>query len=690
MALATPKGPRNHGYRFLCVMALQKPCYCLCGYRPALVLQNHANSRKHVHPKTIATPLPRLALQLLCSWLCLCLCLCIRPCLSFVVTIAHFSTFLLSLLCLFFATPTIPSSLTPYSFIPFSTQTTMTFDPKEFTEVLLDVILFECASQPKDKYTIRELACAFYNARLLLRFDHNINSSSSHVYIQEHKLYTTQGLLKYMQSLQRGNNGYFPYPTPVRKPLALDLHGDEFVHLPTCSSTETGDFFINYAEKVPSAFHDHIAAVVEHLRDCCWDKQRGSAGMRVELSSLAGMLGAAKYSMEHNERERLKRKRLLAKIELLQPIIQIYQQAAQRQEDLKRERLEGDVRRMRIADEEKAYHQRPQQHIDAVYDADLNLYLDKLKLQAATVDTRRNVETLRQTLEKTLRTYARFRNAEVSLFGSFESGLSSLTSDADFTVSNLVDLSIEPIHDLARALQQSGYGPIKTIANARVPIVTFTGQGIRCDMNINQPMGVFNSQLIHAYQKIDKRFLALWFGLRSLADKHGILGGSTRYLSSYALTMMLIVFLQDVTYPPILPRLQQQSTDRMITRTIDGYHCAYDKDPRNYTELAAKNTKKQGELLKDFCKYFGYTFNYTTQEVNPRLGVIRNRSVKPPPRSWRDSRPKDWPICVLDPFITDRNVAGSCRGINVAGIKECFRTVHDALVKDDIKRAFNV
>ncbi|KAK5815044.1 hypothetical protein F5H01DRAFT_344826 [Linnemannia elongata] len=570
----------------------------------------------------------------------------------------------------------------------------MTFDPKEFTDVLLDVILFECASQSKNKHTIRELASAFYNARLLLSFDHNMKSSSSHVYIQEHKLCTTQGLLQYMQSLQRGNNGYFPYPTPVRKPLELDpdhansIHDDEFVDLPTCSSTDMKDFYSNYAEKVPSAFHDHIAAVVGHLRTCCWDRQRGSGGKAVALSSLPGMMGVSKYSMEYNERERLKTKQSLARIEQLQPFIRIFNQMGK--ENQERERLERDVGQMRIADEHTAYHQRRQQHIDAVHHGDINLYLDKLKLQAATACTRRRVEALRRILEINLRTHACFRNAEVSLFGSFESGLSTLTSDADFTVSNLVGLSIEPIHDLARALQLSGYGPIKTISNARVPIVTFTGQGIRCDMNINQPIGVFNSQLIHAYQKIDTRFLGLWFGLRSLADKHGILSGSTGYLSSYALTMMLIVFLQAVTSPPILPRLQQQSAFRMITRTIDGYHCAFDKDPRNYTELAAKNTKTQGELLKDFCQYFGNTFNYTTLEVNPRLGVIRNRSVNPPPRSRRDSRPKDWPICVLDPFITDRNVAGNCRGHNVAVIQSCFRTAHDALVKDDIKRAFKV
>ncbi|KAF9545773.1 hypothetical protein EC957_010521 [Mortierella hygrophila] len=644
----------------------------------------------------------------------------------------------------------------------------MPFNPKEFTEVLLGVILFECASQPKNKYTFRELACAFYNARLLLRFDSNLNSSSSHVYIQEHKLYTTQGLIQYVHSLHRGNNGYFPCSTSHIRKVQCHLfdtdnasYDDEFVYLRACSSTEMDNFFSNYAEKVPSAFHDYIAAVVEHLRDCCWGEHRGSGGVGVVLSSLAGTLGVAKYSMEHNAHERLRRRqylpdkiarqtsflqrfqvaqmgreyrervrlereyrereRLERDVRLMQKkkeearrmqkeevrrarkekedqererILKDMRRMQKEKEDQEQERMLKDMRRMRIIEGYKAnqqrLHQQQLQHIDAPHLADINLYLNELKLQVATADTRRNVDTLRQTLETTLRTYPRFRNAEVSLFGSFESGLSTLTSDADFTVSNLVGLTIEPIHDLARALQLSGYGPIKTVADARVPIVTFTGQGIRCDMNINHPMGVFNSQLIHAYQKIDTRFLGIWFGLRTLADKHGILNGKTQYLTSYALTMMLIVFLQDVTSPPILPRLQQQSTYKMTTRIIDGYHCSYDKYARNYSELAAKNTKTHGELLKEFCQYFGHTFNYATQEVNPCLGVIRNRSVKPPPRTLTDSRPKEWPICVLDPFVTDRNVAGNCRGINVAVIQRCFRTVHDALAKDDIKKAFKV
>lgn len=109
------------------------------------------------------------------------------------------------------------------------------------------------------------------------------------------------------------------------------------------------------------------------------------------------------------------------------------------------------------------------------------------------------------------------------------------------------------IHGLARILRATGYGPITTIANARVPII-FVEHNIHCDMSINQPIGVLNSQLIHAYQRIDSRSLGLWLGLRSLAERHNILGGNIGYLSSYALTIM-IVFLQDVTTPPILPKL---------------------------------------------------------------------------------------------------------------------------------------
>ncbi|KAG0282494.1 hypothetical protein BGZ96_000418 [Linnemannia gamsii] len=176
-------------------------------------------------------------------------------------------------------------------------------------------------------------------------------------------------------------------------------------------------------------------------------------------------------------------------------------------------------------------------------------------------------------------------------------------------------------------------------------------------MNMDQPMGVHNSKLIGAYRKADKRFLRLWFAVRHIAWNHGILSGSTGYLSSYALVMMLIVFLQDVTDPPILPRLQQQERGLMEEHEIDGYDCSFDNNQRRYCTFGNKNTTSDCQLLIDFCQFYGYTFNYATQEVNPCLGVIKDRSFDPPPRCEWDLRPKDWSICILDPFVVGWNVA---------------------------------
>ncbi|KAG0284776.1 hypothetical protein BGZ96_010881 [Linnemannia gamsii] len=516
---------------------------------------------------------------------------------------------------------------------------------------------------------------------------------------------TTSGLRSAWTSLS--NRSPFPYKIPVKSRFGDKRGIYDFIYLPPLSSRQVNEFLQSYTESVPSEYQDEIAAAVYYLRANCWLNQKGSGGHACYLGD--GSLGVAKYSKEHNDKKRQKTEQIRARdMEQQKALIQIrqLQEEEERKEEVRQEKarkeaaeaverdeleLENDgwvTRGMSILDDHFAELQRIQERADEVRFRSINQYLDQLKLLAATAGTRRNVEALRQDLEKILRHHHHQPHAEVCLFGSFESGLSTLTSDADFTVLNFKDLGREPIHELACNLHTSGWGPIKTIATARVPIVSFTGHGIRCDMSINQPMGVFNSQLIHAYQKIDPRFLAIWFGLRTLADKHGILDGSTGYLSSYALTMMLIVFLQDITSPPILPRLQQQSADMMVSRTIDGYHCAFDKEPRNYTALATKNIKPAGQLLTEFCMYFGHTFNYATREVNPCLGVVRNRSVSPPQRSRRDSRPKDWRMLVLDPFITSRNVTGNCRSTQIADIQKCFRSAYNAIMKGKTDKAF--
>ncbi|KAG0284778.1 hypothetical protein BGZ96_010883 [Linnemannia gamsii] len=560
-----------------------------------------------------------------------------------------------------------------------------------FIYSLLDVIFFECAgnSRTKDnKYPLQKLAETFIHVQKMFLDNYYLQSSDTVAFILQYRLDTLLGLKASLPSLC--NLSPFPYKTPVISGPS-GTNKDSYIYLPPLTSTQINNFLHNYAVNVPSHYHDEIGRVIWYLRVNYWKSHVGSGGNFLRLSD--GSKCVAKYSRAHNTKKRRNstqsRERGFGKQEVL--ILQLLQQGMQTQE-LELEHLEREVSGKNILDARWTNIDN-KQHLQGFKEesrySSLTRYLDELKLQAATLEARGEVENLRHNLETTLRASSTHnQNIEVRLFGSFESGLSTNTSDADFTVLNFVGTKGNPIHELANILSVAGYGPIKTVAGARVPIVSFTAREIRCDMSINQPMGVFNSQLIHAYQRIDPRFLSVWFGVRTLADKHGILCSRTGYLSSYALAMMLIVFLQTIHDPPILPRLQLQNPDRMVPHTIDGYHCAYDQDQRNYSELAAKNILSAGQLMAEFCLYFGYTFDYSTQEVNPRLGLIRNRSVAPPPRSRQDSRPKDWYICILDPFVPTRNVAGNCRANHLADIQACFRSAYDAIEQSDFNKAF--
>ena len=102
-----------------------------------------------------------------------------------------------------------------------------------------------------------------------------------------------------------------------------------------------------------------------------------------------------------------------------------------------RKEKENEASETRAMNVEMAEKLRLQQSIDDAWYRSIVRYLEELKLQAATEETRQEVETLRKNLETTLRANAHLENVEVCLFGSFESCLSTLTSDADFTVYNL-------------------------------------------------------------------------------------------------------------------------------------------------------------------------------------------------------------------------------------------------------------
>ncbi|CAI2381238.1 unnamed protein product [Moneuplotes crassus] len=103
---------------------------------------------------------------------------------------------------------------------------------------------------------------------------------------------------------------------------------------------------------------------------------------------------------------------------------------------------------------------------------------------------------------------------------------------------------------------------------ARVPILQFEARipttlddgnrgfrNIKCDISVNNPLGIANSRLIRLYNEYDQRCYLIMVYIKYLFSKSKMSDASFGYLSSYALNLMVIAYLQSCD-PPVLPNLQ--------------------------------------------------------------------------------------------------------------------------------------
>lgn len=194
------------------------------------------------------------------------------------------------------------------------------------------------------------------------------------------------------------------------------------------------------------------------------------------------------------------------------------------------------------------------------------------------------------------------------------------------------------------------------ITDAKVPIVKFVDPitEIHCDMNVQHPLGIYNSALIKAYLDIDARLEKFLFMLKYFAKAHGILDGSSGFLCSYAYILMAIVFFQEQA-EPILPRLQvktekpkpfaekgksrrkvktfgqcvQDGTIQPVYVNQDGkmFDCTFDTRIDLYKGFGSLNKKSVSRLLFEFFEYFSRKFDYRTMEVSTQYGRMQERHV---------------------------------------------------------------
>jgi DNA polymerase sigma len=139
---------------------------------------------------------------------------------------------------------------------------------------------------------------------------------------------------------------------------------------------------------------------------------------------------------------------------------------------------------------------------------------------------------------------------KVSGFGSCQNGLWNVErSDIDVTCIIQDKLAYNQ-HQLLKMCAKivktvAKLGTLVLVPATRIPILKFTEKetGLEVDFNVNNILAIHNSDLIYTYCQIDQRFHIMSMFIKHWAKQVDIIGAAYGYLSSYALTLMIISFL---------------------------------------------------------------------------------------------------------------------------------------------------
>ncbi|KXN88687.1 hypothetical protein AN958_06231 [Leucoagaricus sp. SymC.cos] len=256
------------------------------------------------------------------------------------------------------------------------------------------------------------------------------------------------------------------------------------------------------------------------------------------------------------------------------------------------------------------------------------------------------------------------KSYDVETFGSIKYGAASPTSDMDLIVldnerplgfdptnterlpriyhlgsvtrsyTKVFTINIYSLRQLAKALERGGFKNVQAI-KASVPIVKFLDpfSGIRCDINVNDQAGYWNSLMIHQYTTLSPHLRPMLLQIKSWSRPLNLNSpsptkGQQTSFSSYAFALMTIAFLQRRS---LLPNLQADIDPDMKPHPFWNRKPVYLCDFRfnKPTAPLPKNDKTRAiALMKDWFRFWA-RFDPSTQMVDIKLGGILPRISQP-------------------------------------------------------------
>ncbi|EXJ72013.1 uncharacterized protein A1O5_04516 [Cladophialophora psammophila CBS 110553] len=282
-------------------------------------------------------------------------------------------------------------------------------------------------------------------------------------------------------------------------------------------------------------------------------------------------------------------------------------------------------------------------------------------------------------LDKILRARWPTSSIKVNVFGSTGNNLGTSDSDVDICITTDCR-EMERVCNLAELLAKHGMERVVCVSSAKVPIVKVWDPELHvaCDINVNNPLALENTQLVRTYVSIDNRVRPLamiikhWAKRRMLND--AALGGT---LSSYTWICLALNFLQ-TRDPPILPTLQQQPN--LQQKEVAGVNVSFDRNIEAHRDFGSRNKSSLGELLFHFFRYYGHELDFEQSVVSVRLGRVLSKVEK----SWhllQDNR-----LCVEEPFNVSRNLANTADDTSMRGIHLELRRAFGLLGEGKLER----
>ncbi|MEE6515209.1 hypothetical protein FKM82_023777 [Ascaphus truei] len=172
-------------------------------------------------------------------------------------------------------------------------------------------------------------------------------------------------------------------------------------------------------------------------------------------------------------------------------------------------------------------------------------------------------------------------------------------------------------------------------------------------------LALCNSAFLRLCSDLDPRVPPLVYTVRYWARESHLAGnplGGGPLLNNYALTLLVIFFLQTRS-PPVIPPLSQlrEEAANKVGQVIDGWDCSFPSDPT--TVRASDNQQNLSSLLSEFFSFFS-SLNLPSLLLSPRDGLALPLPLPSPPPTWSVDL-RLGPLNVQDPFELSHNVCGN-------------------------------